>query len=108
MENNQIIKFIEAYAKRNEDDIKEFIFNVSFHEKYKPNCIKAFWVQHNIWSNNDTRTITLDEDDLKYLYDKYSPFYKDAVIERDEKIKVIKQKEIDDLETKLNKLKNGI
>lgn len=60
----------------------------------------------NFLVNESLYTLYLDQEDLDYLYNKYYKQYTEAVIERDEKLKLAKQKEIEALEIKLNKLKN--
>jgi hypothetical protein len=97
-----IIDFYEAFEKSLNSNIDTYYFKVSYKTVFKGGhlYIPTPGVDYH------KHTLTLNQEDLDYLYNKYYNQYKEAVIERDEKIKLNKQKEIEALEIKLNKLKN--
>lgn len=102
MINHNLIDFIEAYQNRN----TEFSYNV-FTLHYTPRDKNpSSWFFPPLGTRMDRTTINLDEEDLKYLYDKYFPEYEKNIKERNNEIKERKLKEIKELEEQLNRLKN--
>lgn len=82
----KIVKFIEAYLDRN---TKEYVnvFRVTIEKNYLgPNVVRDIY-------NMSVDSISLDKEDLEYLYNKYSKQYKE-----------IKQQEIIDIQNKINNL----
>ena len=101
MINHSLIDFIEAYQSRNtEYNYNVFTLHYTTRDKNELRFIPFFGTRL------DRTTINLDEEDLKYLYDKYFPEYEKHIIERNNEIKERKLKEIKELEEQLNKLKN--
>ena len=98
MVNHNLIEFIEAYKKR-DTEFYYNVFTVNYITREKNNWYLPF-------GREDKITIGLDEDDLKYLYDKYYKDYQININERSKEIFKRKQKEIKELEEQLNKLKN--
>ena len=100
--NTRLFEFMELFEKSLIDDKFNHTFTIAYDNKYKePN---VFFM--NKFYSSPLYTLTLDKEDLNYLYNKYYSKYKKEVIKRDEELKVQKDKEIKLLEDKLNKLKN--
>lgn len=100
MINHSLIQFIEDY--KNRDEVSKYnTFRVNVTQRWKGEVM-----QHTFGVRDDYQTITLDEEDLKYLYDKYYPEYQKQIEERDKEVIERKRKEIKELEKQLYKLKN--
>ena len=98
-----LINFIEKYLDR-EQEFSKNVFRVSVESVTKGN---AFWIADpSMFSPRGYDTITLDEEDLKYLYNKYFPLYDGAKEAKRKEDEDYKQKEIDRLQEKINKLKS--
>jgi len=98
-----LINFIEKYLDR-EQEFSKNVFRVSVESVTKGN---AFWIADpSPFLPRGFDTITLDEEDLKYLYNKYFPLYDGAKEAKRKEDEDYKQKEIDRLQEKINKLKS--
>ena len=98
MVNHKLIEFIEAYKKR-DTEFYYNVFTVNYITREKNNWYLPF-------GREDKITIKLDEEDLKYLYDKYFRDYQINCNERAKERGERKRKEIKELEEQLNRLKN--
>lgn len=95
-----VIKFIEEYLKKPCEYSKN-VFTI--------NC-ESISVGNDIWmpiGRHDYPVIALDDEDLKYLYNKYLPFYHEQKLIETNAIQERKSKEIKDLQDKINKIKNS-
>jgi hypothetical protein len=101
-----LIKFVESYLEK--DELYEKRYSIYFKRvlSEKARNQKMFYFPREAMFNNGEYCITLDQEDLDYLMDKYYLKYKEEVIKRDEELKVKKEKEIKELEDKLNRLRN--
>ncbi len=98
MVDHRLISFIEAY--NNKDTSSTYnIFSVNYITRVKDSF-------HFGFGREDIITITLDNQDLKYLFDKYHPKYAESIAARQEKLKKKREEEIKELEDKINKLRN--
>jgi hypothetical protein len=100
MVNHSLIQFIEDYKNRNKEYTYN-IFTVNVTQRYRDT-----FTLPTFGHRDDYQTITLDEEDLKYLYDKYYRDYQINCNQRAKEKSERKRKEIEELEEQLNKLKN--
>ena len=99
-----LIDFIEKYLNR-EQEFSRNVFKVSVESVSKG---QGFWIHDpSMFLPRSFDTITLDEDDLKYLFDKYFPLYDGAKEAKKREEEKCKQKEIQRLQEKIDKLKNN-
>ena len=94
-----IIRFIEDYLSRDSGHSMN-VFRVNIDRASKGGGIYLRDLNHHT-----VETITLDEEDLKYLYDKYLPLYYPIKEEERKKQEEYKQRQIKELEDKIAKLK---
>lgn len=93
-----LIKFIEKYLNRY-GEYSTNIFTVNVDSLNKGN---GFWLRD--FNYHTLETITLDDEDLEYLYNKYYPLY-DVEKEKERlKDEEYKQKEIKKLQDKIKSL----
>lgn len=98
--NRGLIKFIESYLNRDKE-YSTTIFKVSEEDIPKG---EGFWIRDI--NRHVFNTIALDNEDLKYLFDKYYPFYATEKEKQEREQEEYKNKQIKELEEKLEKLKN--
>ena len=100
MEN--VIKFIEKYLEEPTKYSKN-TFKVTYESVLSKDmfCVPTFNNRHTY------SVITLDDEDLKYLYDKYLPFYHEQKLIETTKEEEGKLKEIKELQAKIDKIRNS-
>ena len=97
-----VIKFIEKYLEEPTEYFKNS-FKVTC-ESFS-NSTLGLWVIDG--NRRDYPIITLDDEDLKYLYDKYLPFYHKQKLIEYSNIEKKKLEDIKDLEAKIDKIRNS-
>ena len=96
-----VIKFIEKYLEEPTKYSKNS-FKVTC-ESVNNNSL-GIWLAH---SRSDYPIITLDDEDLKYLYDKYLPSYHEQKLIEYSDIEKKKLQDIKDLQDKIDKIRNS-
>ena len=97
-----VIKFIEKYL----EEPTEYSKN-SFKVTCESVPIGGIFCVPTFGSRQDYSVITLDDEDLKYLYDKYLPSYHEQKLIETTKQEEDKLKEIKDLQDKIDKIRNS-
>ena len=98
---NGLIEFIENYLDRRDTEYRKKRFSVNYRDVYDSSS--GMWTLDKPYS---IPTIDLDEEDLKYLYDKYFPFYSHLKAEQIAAMERDRLKEIERLKNKIDELKN--
>lgn len=98
---NGLIDFIEKYLNR-EQEYSRNIFRVNVDSVSKGGG--GLWLRDINYRTFET--ITLDDDDLQYLYNKYYPLYDDEKEKDRLKKEEYRLKEIKKLQDKIEKLQN--
>lgn len=99
--------FIEAVDKK-EESTHEKIFTVTFQRKFVESY-NTFYIPLNSFGTRfDFKVLTLDEEDIKYLYDKYKPFLAAELEKQTEEEKAKILKEIETKSKQINKLSDEI
>lgn len=96
--------FIEAVDK-DSGEYYQKVFAVTFEEVSIDN--RHFWIPTPMY-RRDSKVITLDEEDIKYLYDKYKPFLAAELEKQTEEEKAKILKEIETKSKQINKLSDEI
>lgn len=97
-----VIKFIEKYL----EEPKEYSKN-SFKVTCEAVCNNTLGLLAIDLGRRDYPVITLDDEDLKYLYNKYLPFYHEQKLIETTKEEEGKLKEIKDLQAKIEKIRSS-
>lgn len=97
-------KFIKALEDEDRLEYNRRVFSVVYEDVPKPDS--GVWMpMYHTFGCRHTITITLDDEDLTYLYNKYYDRAKDDLEKEKEDKEKKRQKEIEELEEKLRKLR---
>lgn len=96
-----VIKFIEKYSEEPTEYSNSF--KVTCESVCKPGM---FWIMDG--QRRDYPVITLDDEDLKYLYYKYLPFYYEQKLIEINDIGKKKLEDIKNLQAKIDIIKNTL
>lgn len=109
----KVKEFIDKVKNKPKQNYKN-IFQVTVDEIYTGDSFQYNFLAFSHYCNHNT-VLTLDEEDIKYLYDKYLPLYEKNVEqinleEKQKKLDSIKRKteEIDKLSSEIKKLKGEV
>ncbi|MFT6125911.1 MAG: hypothetical protein ACJAVA_000353 [Flavobacteriaceae bacterium] len=95
----KVKEFVEAVDMKNkEDHIK--VFTVTFENLV---VSPGLWLRDH-FHRFDSKVLTLDEQDIQYLYNKYKPLYEEDISQRNIKIQKEKLEDIGRKAKEINKL----
>ena len=93
----KVKNFIEAVRKEINED-KRKVFTITFEEKWRDQS--GFWL-YDHFDRRDSKVLELDDEDIKYLYDKYLPKYNEELKELDNENR---NKNIENINKKANEV----
>lgn len=99
----RVKEFIEAVDREDKENHNK-VFTVTFENKYVPKTYEFYYPVLGFYNRIDSKVLTLDEEDIEYLYNKYKPLYEEDISQRDIKIKKEKLEDISRKAKEINKL----
>ena len=99
----KVKEFIEAVDKEDKEDHTK-VFTVTFESKYVTKDFSFYWPALGYYNRTDHTVLTLEEEDIQYLYNKYKHLYKEDVSYRNIKVQKEKLEDISRKAKEINKL----
>lgn len=95
----RVKEFIEAVDREDKENHNK-VFTVTFENIFTS---PGIWCR-DFFHRFDSKVLTLDEEDIQYLYNKYKPLYEEDISQRNIKIKKEKLEDISRKAKEINKL----